>query len=279
MKFFKNKTGLGLFRLNLFIILVSSTAISAVIAIWAVLFNGFDNEITFKILGTTGVIAGASLLIILLTMTLSKKRWQDYTIISIGIPSVGYLAFAALDGIYGTEILPNLFKAWFGENEYGYNAAYEKITLTVFIFTGFAVSSVFMRLVYGSKASRFSALMTEILISVWFFIQFLNLWFPKLFSVPNEWGGYDPAEWWNKTQVIIGILLAVGVITTFVLEIVGRSKAKKSNALQPAMLQGPKPVWLDEQTYNRLELMAARKGVALEVLLKEYANSDAWGSI
>lgn len=273
MKFFKDKTGLGLFRFNLFIVLIASTIISAVIAIWAVIFNGFDNEVTFKVLGTSGVIAGASLLLVLLTMTLSKKGWQDYSILWVGVPSVGYLVFAALDGIYNTQILPNLFKAWFGENEYGYNAAYENITLTVFILTGLAVSSVFMRLVYASRASRFSALITEVLLSVWFFIQFLNLWFPQLFGVLNEWGGYDAADWWGKTQVVVGILVAVGVITTFVLEIVGRSKVKKSKTIEYSADLGFKTIVVDEETYNSLEKLASVKGIDLETLLKEYGQS------
>lgn len=273
MKFFKDKTGLGLFRFNLFVVLVASTIISAVIAIWAVLFNGFDNDVTFKVLGTSGVIAGASLLLVILTMTLSKKKWQDYSIVWVGVPSVAYLVFAALDGIYSTNVLSNLFEALFGVDEYGYNAAYENITLTVFILTGLAVSSAFMRLVHASKVSRLSALITEVLLSVWFFMQFLNIWFNKLFSVENEWGGYDTVEWWSKTQVVVGILLTVGIVTTFVLEIVGRSKAKKLNRVHPYISGGFKTIEVDKETYNKLELLAANKGITLEVLLQEYSKS------
>lgn len=272
MKLFKDKTGIGAFRLTLFILLIISTVVSAGIAIWAVMANGFDNNTTWRALGTSGVIAGASLLLIFMTMTLHYKRWIDYSIVSIGIPSILYLVFTSLDSIYEWNILPEFFKAFSPSDEYGYNKTYENTTITVVIVAATMLATSFMLLVASNRISRIFALFTEFFIIVWFSLQLINIWWPELMGTKNEWGNYDLSEGWTKTQVVIEIVLAVCVITTFVLEVVGRSQNNKKQLATKELETGVRTITVDEETYATLAGIAVLNDTTISELLKTYAK-------
>lgn len=272
MKLFKDKTGIGVFRLTLFIILVASTTISAGIAIWAVIANGFENDTTWKILGTSGVIAGASLLLIFLTMTLHKKKPIDYIIVSLGLPAILYLVLTSLDSIYEWEILPNLFNLISTSDEYGYNKTYENTTISVVMLTALTLSGAFLRLVHATRLSKMLALVTEVFVSLWLALQFINIWWPELMGTKNQWGNYDLNEGWSKTQAVIGIIIGVSVITTFVLEVVGRARLKKTQTIVEITKESGKTVILDDETYSTLAGLALINDTTVAELIKEFAK-------
>ena len=272
MKLFKDRTGVGTFRLTLFVLLILSTVVSAAIAIWAVIANGFENDTTWRALGTSGVIAGASLLLIFLTMTLNRKRWVDYTIVSVGIPAILYLVFTSLDSIYEWNILPDLFSTFSSSDEYGYNKTYENTTITVVIIAATMIATSFMLLVTSNRISRIFALATEILLIFWFSLQLINIWWPELMGTRNQWGNYDLSEGWSKTQVVMEIMLAVFAITTFVLEVVGRSRNKKTQSTHKEIKPGIKTIEVDEETYSTLAGVAVMNDTTIAGLLKDYAK-------
>lgn len=260
----KTDTALGLFRSILLIVLTIAVTISAAIAVVGVLTNVFGDTL-WRVVATSGIIAGLSFAILLASFSLPRQRLIDRLNTALGIPAATITAVFAFNGLYEWHWAENLFS----DTRLG--------QLTSTFVTLMLACAGFGLLLNISKSVRSvrAAIVTSSIMWALSIFMILNTWVPSLFSrrVENQWGGYDELlPFWEKTFTILGILLAASAVVTFVLELVGIAHARQ-NALREKLGVGIEVV-LPDDIQALVKAIAHERGITEAELIADFVRAD-----
>lgn len=203
---------IALARRVLFILLIASVSVSALIAIVSILTAGFD-ENTAKAVGTSGIIAGVSLLLILQTNSIQRLKVWDFIVSALGLISSLYILVYLLDMLYGWNFINSILTDMEFSN---------KFNVTVMISAGALALTGLLMSAVATKVTRIASMITIALVIV-----------DAGYIIWNNWTNWEMMmnEGWSKFWAIINILLGVGFIVTLILNLVGRSKYKGAHTV------------------------------------------------
>ena len=248
----KTDTALGVFRSALLVVLVLTVSISALVAIVGVLTDSFGQSL-WKVVSTSGILAGLSFAILLQTFSLPRNRWLDKLNSAVGIPAATVTAFFIFDALYEWRRM----ETWFAPE------LRDKVTATfVIVFLSTSALGVLLSVSKSARSVR-AALVTGGLLLVVDAWSLVNTWYPDAFNQVhhNQWGDYsEMIPFWQKFITIVGILLGAMAVLTFVLELVGLAHARRA-AEGLTRLRGI-DVELPEDVHARLAELASAAGIS-----------------